>query len=281
MKEIVGQIATQEGFEVLKISSLAGGSINEVFLLETSNGKMVLKINEASRFPGMFKAEKEGLEELGKAQALVVPEALSLGAVNDHAYLLLEYVAEGPENEDFRRNFAKGLAALHKKTSPTFGFHDANYIGSLPQPNEKRDSAADFYIEQRLEPQLRIAADKGFIFKDQDLIYKNISAEIPDQRPSLIHGDLWNGNYMATSDHGACLIDPAVSYGPREMDLSMMKLFGGFHREIYSIYQELFPLEAGFEERVPLWQLYYLLVHLNIFGGSYLPSVENIMKKYS
>lgn len=280
-EKIIKNIGSRENLTVSGFSSLAGGSINEVFLLDTCKGKIVMKLNDASSFPGMFEAEKEGLEALKDSKTVDVPEVLSFGTLKHHAYLLLEFKPEDRETKLFWENFARELAALHKTSSPKFGFPSSNYIGSLPQTNEERESAGEFYIDQRLEPQFQMAKDRGFSFGNLDQTFKNICSAIPEEPASLIHGDLWNGNYMATANARPCLIDPAVSFSSREMDLSMMKLFGGFPEKVFEDYSDIFPLESGFKERVPLWQLYYLLVHLNIFGSSYLGSVKQVLKRYS
>lgn len=280
-QEIFSLLEERENLSITGSSSLSGGSINDVYLLQTSAGPRVIKLNKASRFPGMFEAEKEGLQELRSSDTIDVPEAYSCGEIDDTAYLLLEYKPEGKPAQDFWQLFARDLAALHSRTAKTFGFKSSNYIGSLPQYNESTSTAAGFYISQRLEPQIRMAADNGFRLGYIDVVLKNISAEIPEEPSSLIHGDLWSGNYLVNEGGLPCLIDPAVCYGPREMDLSMMKLFGGFGAEVFDLYQDHFALQPGFEERVPLWQLYYLLVHLNIFGSSYLSQVQNIFKRYS
>ena len=126
-----------------------------------------------------------------------------------------------------------------------------------------------------------MASKRGFSFKNLEQFYRNISEEIPEEAPALIHGDLWSGNFITNEEGLPCLIDPAVGYAPREMDLAMMKLFGGFPEQVFEEYDEIFPLEKGFQERIPIWQLYYLLVHLNIFGSSYKPSVAQIVKRFS
>lgn len=274
-------IAEEEGFFIKNISPLAGGDINAVFLLDTSEGKKVIKVNEANRYPGMFKAEKEGLEALKNSETVDVPAVLGLGTAGNITYILLEYKAKSPQKPHFWEQFAKDLAALHQKTAAQFGFQTSNYIGSLPQHNGKHSSASDFYIEERLEPQLKMALENGFSFEKLERSLKHISEAIPQEAPALLHGDLWNGNYITNERGLPCFIDPAVSYGPREMDLAMMKLFGGFPEEVYLKYDEIFPLQDGFSERLPLWQLYYLLVHLNIFGSSYLPQVRTILKSFS
>lgn len=280
-QKIIDEVAFLEGFQVSGVSSLAGGSINEVFLLKTNAGKKVLKLNEASKFPGMFQAEKEGLETLRDSQTIDVPEVFTYGISGEHAYLLLEYKPEGNPPREFWHIFSRNLAALHKNTTPNFGFSSSNYIGSLRQYNERSGSASEFYISQRLEPQLKLALEKGFSFGNLESVFKNIAEAIPKEAPALIHGDLWSGNYLVTQKGQPCLIDPAVCFAPREMDLAMMKLFGGFPEVIFLEYNEIFPLEPGFENRIPLWQLYYLLVHLNIFGSSYFSSVKNIFTAYS
>ena len=279
--EIIAEISEREGLETRQFSSLAGGSINQVYLLDSTLGKKVLKLNEAAKFPGMFEAEKEGLETLKSSGTIDIPEVYSCGNTGSTAYLLLEHKPEGKKRPDFWELFAEELASLHRSSAPEFGFHSSNYIGSLPQYNESSSSAADFYISQRLEPQVRMASERGFSFKGMDRIYRNISSEIPEEPPALIHGDLWSGNYLVNGDGRPCLIDPAVCYGPREMDLAMMKLFGGYPEKAFERYSDSFPTQPGFTARIPLWQLYYLLVHLNIFGSSYLSRVEGIFRRYS
>lgn len=280
IEEILEKIATSEGFELLNWSSLAGGSINQVFLLETSAEKMVVKLNEADRFPGMFDAEKEGLECLKNTRSIDVPEVFSYGRINSSAYLLLEFKPEGKKHPRFWEIFAEKLATLHKNTASYFGFSNSNYIGSLPQYNDKMSSGAEFYISQRLEPQFKMASKNGFAFENLDRLFKIISEEIPQEKPSLIHGDLWGGNYLVNKKGLPCLIDPATCYACREMDLAMMKLFGGFPEQVFTKYNQIFPLVPQFEKRIPFWQLYYLLVHLNIFGRSYLPQVKECMQEY-
>ena len=280
-REIIQKIAETEGFSLTGASPLSGGSINKVYRLDTSEGKKVLKVNTAGKFPGMFQAEEEGLRELRKSKTVDVPKVFSRGEIAGTAYLLMEYKAEAPQKPDFWSRLAADLAALHKTTQPKFGFHGPNYIGSLPQYNHHHDSAADFYIQERLEPQFRMALDAGYAFHGLEKIFQVFTEMIPKEAPALVHGDLWSGNYISNEQGLPCLIDPAVSYGPREMDLAMMKLFGGFPEEVFDQYDSLFPVEPGFKDRIEMWQLYYLLVHLNIFGSSYLGQVKNILTRFS
>ena len=280
-ERLIQDLEKIHGFRVNSVTSLAGGSINKVYLLDSSEGKRVIKINASEKFPGMFAAEKAGLDTLKKAAAFDIPEPFECAEADGLSYLVLEFKEEGPEKPDFWKVFGKRLAQLHQNSAEAFGFPSNNYIGSLPQYNNCRATAADFYIKERLEPQVKMASKKGFSFGDLSGFYTNISEAIPQEEPALLHGDLWSGNYLVNEDGLPCLIDPAVCYGPREMDLAMMKLFGGFPEEVFREYDENFPLQPGWKDRIALWQLYYLLVHLNIFGSSYLPQVKEIFRRFS
>lgn len=276
------KIAEENNLQVSGASRLTGGDINEVYLLTSfSSEKFVVKLNDPAKYPGMFTAEKAGLETLGQAQVFTVPRVINTGEVNGRSYLLMEFIDSSPPAGNFWEIFGKQLALLHQNTSPTFGFEEDNYIGSLPQQNKNCGDAREFYISQRLEPQIRMAANNGFELKKTAALYKRCEEMIPLEPPSLVHGDLWSGNYLTDEQGLPCLIDPAVAFAPREMDLGMMKLFGGFDPELFSVYRENYPLQEGWEERIPLWQLYYLLVHLNIFGAGYKSRVESIIAKYS
>ena len=229
----------------------------------------------------MFEAEAKGLSLLTLSDSFTIPQVIKFGNMDEQAYLIMEYIPSGAKLNSFWLEFSKQLAKLHWTSAPKFGLDHHNYIGSLEQKNNWRDEAAPFYISERLEPQFEMARVNGYLFSNLDTMYKNISKVIPKEPPSLIHGDLWNGNYLISPTGQPVLIDPAVAYAPREMDLAMMSLFGGFPPVVFSVYHEIFPLVENWEERVSLWQLYYLLVHLNLFGKGYLSRVEEIVKSYT
>ena len=229
----------------------------------------------------MFAAEKQGLELLGQSNTFRIPEVIGHGVFDDDSYLLLEYIPSVKRKSDFWTDFGQKLAKLHAHSSASFGLEIDNYIGSLPQFNASAATPAEFYIQQRLEPQFKIAHESGRLVFDTDAFYTSVSDIVPNEPPALIHGDLWNGNYMVDDLGDPVLIDPAVAYSIREMDLGMMQLFGGFPETVYSVYNELFPLTTGWRERTSLWQLYYLLVHLNLFGSGYLGQVKSAIAKYS
>lgn len=280
-EDILKRIAQDFGKELTGFSRLTGGDINDVFLLKCAAEKLVVKINDSKRFPGMFEAEKAGLEELAVPGVIDVPEPLKTGQEGSQSYLILEYKEPAPKASNFWEVFGEQLAALHQQTSGSFGFKNDNYIGSLPQYNDPKNSSAEFYIQIRLQPQIKMAEEKGFQLNVPESFYTNCENIIPSEPPALIHGDLWNGNYLVNSVGMPCLIDPAVAYAPREMDLGMMKLFGGFNETLFQTYNEINPLQENWKERIPLWQLYYLLVHLNIFGAGYRSQVTSIIKKFS
>lgn len=282
LKPIFEQLAEKNNFQIADFTRLTGGSINDVFLITAvSSEKFVVKLNSSHKFPGMFPAEKTGLEILKKAGNIDVPKVFDVGEFKNRAYLILEHKASAKPTEYFWDLFGKQLARLHKNTASKFGLANDNYIGSLPQQNNFCNTPSEFYISQRLEPQLKLAKDKNYDLEISRNFFRNISEIIPQEQPSLIHGDLWNGNYLVNSYGNPCLIDPAIAYAPREMDLAMMKLFGGFDQQMYESYQSIFPISNGFEERIPLWQLYYLLVHLNLFGAGYKSAVMDIIRQFN
>lgn len=179
----------------------------------------------------------------------------------------------------------QGLAAIHRTTAGAYGFDHDNFVGLLPQPNGWSESWISFYRERRLVPQLEIAARLGRLTPERRTLSERLLDRLPRWiddtavRPALVHGDLWHGNWLDTVD-GPALIDPAAYYGDREMDLAMASLFGGFSEAFWRAYEEAYPLLPGHEERRPLYQLYYLLIHLNIFGEQYGPGVDRILRAY-
>lgn len=279
MTGILNSVCVQNNLQLIDYSSLHGGDINDIFHLQCKEGDFALKIN--TRLPGIFEAEAKGLDLLRSSGSFRIPELIAHGSLDSLFYLLIEFISPGKKQQDFWQSFGKNLAVLHSRQEDRFGLDHDNFIGSLPQSNRLCDTAEEFYITQRLEPQLKTAFDKGFRFRDIPRFYKTISDEIPEEAASLLHGDLWSGNYLTDSSGQPVLIDPASAFAPREMDLAMMQLFGGFPDEVFEIYHENFPLEPGWQSRTDIWQLYYVLVHLNLFGSGYLHRVESILQKYS
>lgn len=263
---------------------VGGGSINDCFRLETSAGRFFLKVNSADRFPSMFEAEADGLKRLVAAGAIRVPEVIAFGEDQNVSYLLLEHIDGGLKSGAFWKEFGIRLAALHRTTANAFGLEFDNYIGSLKQVNTPAADWPSFFIHQRLEPQLRLARDRkrveaGMAFRFERLFAK-LDRLFPVEPAALLHGDLWSGNFLCDADSQPVLIDPAVYCGHREMDIAMTRLFGGFDNGFYDAYNDAWPMERGWEERVDLCNLYPLLVHVNLFGGAYLAQVEAVLRRF-
>jgi fructosamine-3-kinase len=269
------------GARIEEAEPVSGGDINQAYALGLSDHRRVfLKTNDACD-PAMFGAEAHGLEWLRAAAVLRVPRVIASGA----AFLVLEWLDPGTPRVGFDEELGRGLAALHRYGAPSFGLDRDNFIGRLPQPNRPAGDWADFYRLQRLEAQLRLAVDArrvdGSLVKKFNRLFSRLTELVGEpEPPSRLHGDLWGGN-LHVDEHGApCLIDPAVYGGHREVDLAMMRLFGGFGARVFRAYEEAFPLSPGHAERVPLYQLYPLLVHTNLFGGGYAAQVAGAVSHY-
>ncbi|UYQ94212.1 fructosamine kinase family protein [Chitinophaga horti] len=261
-----------------------GGDINETYRIQTNEGDMFLKLNNARRYPGMFAREYDGLQELRDKNVIAVPRPLGFGETAGKSYLVTEFMAKGAASPDFWENFAASVARLHQQTQPFFGYRDANYIGSIKQYNTPYNSWAVFYAFNRLLPLMRMAYDQQAITtadKEQiERLCKKLPELFPEEPPALLHGDLWSGNFMIGANGKACIFDPAVYYGHREMDLAMTRLFGGFDTRFYYTYQAIMPLAPGWQQRIGLCQLYPLLVHLVLFGGSYYNDIKEILQGF-
>ena len=269
--------------ELKSASLVAAGNHNQGIRIESNSGVFFLKLNFDHERDILLK-EAEGLNLLRKSTFLKVPETFGCGRVGDYNFLLSEFIPEGKTKLDYWENLGLGLAHLHLTSQKEFGLDNDNYIASIHQKNLKTDDWVDFYIEQRLEPLIGKAyfdrlIPLEFLKKFQE-IYPKLKGNFPEEKPSLLHGDLWSGNVISTPEGEPCFIDPAVYFGHREMDIAFSRLFGGFDTKFYDSYESVLPLEADFEDRMGLYNLYPLLVHLNLFGVAYLPGIERIIKRF-
>lgn len=260
-----------------------GGDINTCYRLHTTAGVYFLKLNDAAKFPRMFAKEAAGLNALRNKGKIATPQILQHGHWQQQQFLLLQWIESAAPPKNFWQSFGHALANMHKQSAEYFGWEDDNYIGSLIQTNAKKNNWHHFFVECRVLPMLQRLADAGKFtlqeYKNATECCNRLSAVFPDEPPALLHGDLWSGNFMCGPGGHAIVYDPAVYYGHREMDIGMTKLFGGFHTDFYGAYQEIYPLEAGWERRLPLLQLYPVLVHAVLFGGSYVGRAKEIMKR--
>jgi len=273
------------GSPVVQARSLAGGDINQAYEIDLGDGRRLFAKANARSPRGMFAAEARGLGWLSEAGALRVPRVVAVSAPEAAAqFLVLQLVESGRPAPDFDERLGRGLAALHRFGAPGFGLDHDNFVGRLPQSNAAAPTWPAFYRERRLEAQLRRAADGGLASDRMRRGFDRLFAALEDlvgpaEPPARLHGDLWGGNLLCDQAGAPCLIDPAVYGGHREIDLSMMRLFGGFSARVFAAYEEAWPLAEGAAERVALYQLYPLMVHVNMFGGSYVGSVESALSR--
>ncbi len=279
LKQIFG-----ESIRLTDSSSTSGGCIHNTVKLTTNRGNYFLKWNE-NISDDMFEKEGKGLKLLFQADEIKVPEVISFGELEDKKYLLMEYLEPSPQIAGYWEDFGISLANLHRNhLNNKYGLDHDNYIGSLYQKNNFRNSWIDFFREERLEAQLQLALKNGLVSSEfasrYQKFYNLLPNLLPENPPSLLHGDLWNGNFMTGPDGKACLIDPAVYYGNREIELAFTRMFGGFDSQFYSSYHDAYPLEPGFDLRVEIYNMYPSMVHVNLFGTSYLLGVESVLRRY-
>lgn len=281
IQEKVRQIINSE---LKSFSFSGGGCINNGGRLSTANGDIFIKWNDRKTFRGMFEAEAKGLKLLRNTNTLHIPDVVAVDETNNYQFILLEFIEQRAKQSNYWQELGEGLSKLHRNTSAFFGLDHNNYIGSLRQQNSPEKSWVTFFIEQRLEVQLKLAITENRVDKkiatQFELLYKKLPDIFPNEPPSLLHGDLWSGNLIINSEGKPCLIDPAVFYGHREAEVAFTKLFGGFSDRFYSSYHEAFPLSPAFEKRVDLYNLYPVMVHVNLFGGGYVSQVVSILRTF-
>ncbi|MCW9708703.1 fructosamine kinase family protein [Fodinibius salsisoli] len=272
--------------DVSSATSVSGGSINKAARITLSDHRQCFLKWNSHADPAMFVKEEKGLQLLRSADTqVVIPEVYAIGTTEDGiGWLAQEYLQEGNAQSNSAEIFGKELAALHQHKAQQFGLDHDNYIGRLPQSNSCHDSWVSFFIRERMEPQLQMAVDAHKLDSHAVAHFENMYEELPDifpeESPSLLHGDLWGGNYFYDEKDRPCLYDPAVYYGHREIELAFTHLFGGFSSAFYQSYEQHFPLEPGFADRKDIYNLYPLLVHTNLFGGSYARQVQSIVQRF-
>jgi fructosamine-3-kinase len=260
-----------------------GGDINQAFYVESEEGKFFLKLNDAVRFPDMLEKEAGGLKALS-GSSLKIPAVINHGIIERKQFLILEWLEAGAAGKTSWELFGRGLANLHRRESSFFGWEEDNYIGSLPQVNTPARRWSVFYAEHRIMPLVKKLFDNGSFdqanISSAERLCSQLEKIFPEEPPALIHGDLWSGNFLITKEGLPAVYDPAVYYGHREMDLGMSMLFGGFDADFYRSYDEVYPLESSWKERIPLTQLYPLLVHAILFGGGYIQRCRSILQAF-
>jgi protein-ribulosamine 3-kinase len=270
--------------EIRDVMPSSGGCINLGGELRTGKGSYFIKWNSAKKFPRMFETEAEGLTLLKETKCIRIPNVKHHDTVDDHQFILLEFIKPSKRSNNFWELLGERLACLHRNSAETVGLNHDNYIGSLVQSNRQQKSWIDFFIEERLRAQVALARKNGLMETSLEskfeVLYRKLPDLLPVEKPALLHGDLWSGNFLADEFGEPCLIDPAVYYGCREAELSFTRLFGGFDESFYASYHHSYPLISGFEERIDIYNLYPLLVHANLFGASYVHQIKYVLQKF-
>jgi len=277
IENVTGDQVSRQGRD-----GVSGGCINQAFRLEGSQQDYFIKINHAKHL-SMFEAEMRGLQEIADSDTLRVPEPVCCAIHDDSAYIVMEYLQLGGGREGLEK-LGEKLAAMHRVTRPEFGWEIDNTIGSTPQLNPLTEDWVTFWRESRLGFQLELAGRNGYggrLQQQGNQLLESFPALLEgyDPEPSLLHGDLWSGNYAIMSSGEPVIYDPAVYYGDRETDLAMTELFSGFGNRFYQAYQETWPLDTGYALRKTLYNLYHILNHLNLFGGGYLAQAEGMIDR--
>ncbi|MEE9431951.1 MAG: fructosamine kinase family protein [Melioribacteraceae bacterium] len=267
--------------KIISSNSIGGGCIADTQKITTESGKIYF-IKQYT-LSTIHRTEANGLRELTKANAIRIPKVIH----QDDSFLILEFIESNKQIKNFSEIFGRQFAELHKYSSDKFGFYEDNFCGSTSQKNiPQKNNWTEFYFENRLLFQYKLAEQNGYVSTEMKNVFIYLEKGIhniiggSEEDPSLLHGDLWSGNYMTDEKGMPCLIDPAVYYGHREADLAMTKLFGNFGSDFYSAYQEAYLLAEGWEYRENIYKLYHIINHLNLFGMGYYRQVIELMKFY-
>ncbi|PTB95814.1 ketosamine-3-kinase [Marivirga lumbricoides] len=271
--------------DIADVSVTGGGSINNCFSYLAKGEKFFLKYNDSRQFPDIIHFDKEGLSAIAATNTIATPSVVACENVGNYEVLVLPFIEQERPGKLFWEQFGQNLAALHFKEAPFYGWQHDNYIGSLHQSNRQQKQYLPFLVQERLQKQIALANRNNSLSEKDNAAFEQLFKQLPDIIPeaqaSLVHGDLWSGNFVVGKGQIPYLIDPSIHYSFRETDLAFTYLFGGFHQKFYEAYEESFPLSPGFQERIGIYNLYPLLVHLNLFGNSYLHSIRDVLKKIS
>ncbi len=286
LHDIVKDLQEKQGIRVEGFQFVSGGCINSTVKLTCGVKNYFLKWNDGNRYPAMFQTEKMGLELLASTKTIKIPQVMALGEAAGQSYLMLEYIKTSDRSDVAWEKFGGQLAYMHQHSHEKFGLEIDNYIGSLKQSNRQHSNWIDFFCAERLEAQVKLGKDTGKVRQEIargfKILYKRLPDLIPEQKePALLHGDLWGGNLLMDERGETFIFDPAVYYGHREAELAYTRLFDRFPDSFYRGYEEVYPLEKGWQQRADLFNLYPLLVHVNLFGGGYLSQVQSILHKWA
>ncbi|MEL6502545.1 MAG: fructosamine kinase family protein [Cyanobacteria bacterium J06623_1] len=273
--------ATGKEFAIADTQSVSGGCINQGYKISSSDAVYFVKINAASQ-EEMFAAEALGVKQMSATQTITVPQPVCWGTAGNSSYIVLQWLDLARGDDHSWTAMGHQLAALHREgTNENFGWSQNNTIGSTPQINTWMSNWADFFAQQRIGYQLKLAQRRGGSFPELNLVVDTVRDKLADRKPqpALVHGDLWSGNAAIAADGSPVIFDPATYYGDRETDIAMTELFGGFPSAFYRGYNEAWQLDDGYQQRKNVYNLYHVLNHFNLFGGGYGNQARRIIEK--
>lgn len=286
--ELIAEATNNRPVAVQHRQTCSGGCIHQAELMELVDGRRFF-VKSSQHSAAMFELEAQGLAALAATNTLRIPQVIATGSLGgQEACLILEAIESGTQVNQFFEVFGRAFAAMHRAdVAPLFGWSSDNYLGSSVQRNSQNEDWIEFFAECRLRSQLRTARHQGVgsheLFKLCERVIDRLEGYLgtPSDPPSLLHGDLWSGNWLPDENGHPVIFDPAIYYGRREADLAMPLLFGGFSASFFEAYQEAWPLEDGWQDRVELYKLVHLLNHLNLFGSGYLESCLEIVRRFA
>jgi fructosamine-3-kinase len=273
--------ATGKTFEMTSTLSVGGGCINQGYQLIGKDIKYFVKLNQAAQV-SMFEAEALGLTQMYETKTITIPKPICWGVAGNSCYIVLEWLNLGKGNNSSWLEMGRQLAQMHQQgRAERYGWEINNTIGSTPQINTWMDNWGDFFAQQRIGYQLQLAKRKGGSFADTKRVIEAVRVKLADRQPkaSIVHGDLWSGNASITADGEPTIFDPATYYGDREVDLAMTELFGGFPAVFYQGYNQQWQLDAGYQQRKNIYNLYHILNHFNLFGGGYASQAKQMIQQ--
>ncbi|RYZ20965.1 MAG: ketosamine-3-kinase [Chitinophagaceae bacterium] len=279
-------VAGRTGSALRSVRPVGGGSINATAKLQLQDGRTLFcKANSALKFPQLLSTEAAGLNLIAEQRIIRTPAIIDQWEIADMQFLLLEWIEEEAPGNAYWERFGRALAGLHRRSAPAFGGHPDNYMGAVPQSNRSTSGWNRFFLEERLLRAGRLCHEKSLLQTSHlDALAgleKRLPAVFGSPAPALLHGDLWSGNLLCAAGGEPVLIDPAVYYGHPAIDLGMTTLFGGFEQRFYDSYNEVAPLPPNHREQWELANLYPLLIHLYLFGRSYLGAIEETLRRYA
>lgn len=284
MKQLINHISSLLSEKILSANPISGGDISAAYFLKAAHKNYFLKVNDKPFALEMFRTEQQGLQAIENSHTIAVPHVHLVDSHEGKSFLLMDFIeSKRPDTSDYQR-FGTQLAHLHQCTQSGFGFPTDNFTGSLPQSNTPHKTWAEFYWHERIAPQLELARSAQLLCSEEipqaEKAIAVFNTTFGEVTPSLLHGDLWGANYLIATNGTPYLIDPATYYGHSMVDIAMSKLFGGFREEFYDAYHKIIPKSKNDNQQIELYQFYYLLVHLNLFGSTYHSSISAILRKY-